>query len=310
MLFSEESGRLRLGWRIAVFGALFVGLHAFLHIALAAVLMIAGMVRGLSPREALEPLRQPGVTPLAVLVPVGAVLSIVLAGICRRRLDGRTAMSMGLGRPAGGWAKSLGGGFLLGVLLVTAAVVMCAAFGGLRWGDATGSWEPLALLPVMFVVALAEEVVCRGYVYRNFLDANRPVLGVTVSAVLFWLLHGCNPGVWGNPVIALNLVGAGVALALAYHATGNLWFATALHLGWNYAEGPLLGTPVSGVEVPSYLRLAGNPELPDWLTGGAFGPEGSIWVTLVEMVLVVALLRYIWGRFYGQVFPRNVPDAG
>jgi hypothetical protein len=83
-------------------------------------------------------------------------------------------------------------------------------------------------------------------------------------------------------VVASILVVVGVFFAAAYLLTGRLWLCAALDAGWNFAQGSIFSLAVSGHEVKNGLlttQLSG----PDWLTGGAFGIEGSA----VDLVLVV-----------------------
>jgi hypothetical protein len=73
---------------------------------------------------------------------------------------------------------------------------------------------------------------------------------------------------------------AGVLLALAYATTNRLWLPIGLHAGWNFAEGTIFGTSVSGhAATPSLLR--GALQGPAALTGGSFGPEASVVAILV-----------------------------
>ena len=58
-----------------------------------------------------------------------------------------------------------------------------------------------------------------------------------------------NPNAWSSPLIGVNLFGAGVLLALAYMLSGNIWFPTVVHFAWNFAQGVLLGIPVSGIAI-------------------------------------------------------------
>jgi membrane protease YdiL (CAAX protease family) len=39
---------------------------------------------------------------------------------------------------------------------------------------------------------------------------------------------------------------AGILLGLAYTVTGRLWLPIGIHTGWNFAEGTIFGTGVSG----------------------------------------------------------------
>jgi CAAX protease family protein len=95
-----------------------------------------------------------------------------------------------------------------------------------------------------------------------------------VSAILFGLLHAANPGATPFSSLAVALE-AGVLLAVAFAATRRLWFPIGIHAGWNYAEGTIFGTAVSGGTVKATLLhgvLSGSP----LFTGGAFGVEASI----------------------------------
>jgi hypothetical protein len=65
-------------------------------------------------------------------------------------------------------------------------------------------------------------------------------------------------------------------LGLAYVKTRRLALPMGIHLGWNWAQGSLLGFGVSGtMDTRGWLNpvFDGRPE---WLTGGAFGLEASL----------------------------------
>jgi hypothetical protein len=59
------------------------------------------------------------------------------------------------------------------------------------------------------------------------------------------------------------------------------------HFFWNFFEGSVYGVAVSGVSVPSvFFSEISGPEI---ISGGAFGAEGSIAVTLLGIALVAGL---------------------
>lgn len=58
---------------------------------------------------------------------------------------------------------------------------------------------------------------------------------------------------------------------------------------WNFFEGPVLGTHVSGADFGNSL-LAAKVVGPDLLTGGKFGPEGSVICLAVGTLFGVILL--------------------
>jgi len=149
-------------------------------------------------------------------------------------------------------------------------------------GLATG-----ALIALM--VGIGEETLVRGFVFRIVEIAGGTWIAVIVSSALFGAGHAFNPGATVLSSIAIALE-AGVLLAAAYVITGRLWFPIGLHTGWNFTEGSLFGMSVSGYETKAGL-LAGTLKGPEILTGGAFGPEASIFAVAVCLAVAVLLLR-------------------
>jgi hypothetical protein len=92
---------------------------------------------------------------------------------------------------------------------------------------------------------------------------------------------------WPTPVV--------VAAAPSWRPGESGCLPFGLHLGWNSAEGRLLGFALSGsaVSSPFILQSATGPTL--W-TGGEYGPEGGL-IGMVGKLLVAALtLGYLWQR--------------
>jgi hypothetical protein len=144
-------------------------------------------------------------------------------------------------------------------------------------------------LGVLAVAAYAEEALFRGYAYQSLVRGFGAVPATLAASGLFALAHAGNPSVG---VFALvNIFAAGVLLSVAYLRTESLWFATAVHLGWNWGMASLLDLPVSGItafETPLYEPVLRGP---DWMTGGAFGPEAGIVGTLGFGVALLVILK-------------------
>jgi uncharacterized protein len=141
------------------------------------------------------------------------------------------------------------------------------------------------LLVLLVVPAAGEEALFRGYPFQKLVELVGPVIATLAASALFAVAHGNNPGIGVFAVI--NIFLAGVMLSIAYLRTGSLWFASAVHLGWNWQIGGPLDLPISGLELfdtplyePSNLGTA-------WLTGSEFGPEGGI-AGLLALALVTA----------------------
>jgi hypothetical protein len=88
----------------------------------------------------------------------------------------------------------------------------------------------------------------------------------------------------------LNICVAGVFFALAYLVTGSLWLPAGIHIGWNLTELHVLGLAGSGFAEPSVRHSVVSG--PQWLTGGAFGPEGGILGLAAWLVGIALLLGY------------------
>jgi hypothetical protein len=131
---------------------------------------------------------------------------------------------------------------------------------------------------VLAVAAASEEALFRGYPFQVLAQRFGAVTATATGSVLFALAHGANPSV--GLFAMTNIFLAGVLLSVAYLKTCSLWFATGVHLGWNWAMASLFDLPVSGIaffDTPLYEPVVGSPQ---WFTGGMFGPEGGMVGTL------------------------------
>ena len=180
---------------------------------------------------------------------------------------------------------------LLGVWLAGIALVATIRFGGLSEGFRAGpAWwpGPAGGTAALLVLALAfliqggtEEWIVRGYIYHALRERWRWWIAALASSLLFSLLHAFNPDVSG--VALANIVIAGFVLAELVERSGSLWGAVWAHGAWNFAVACLLSLPVSGFRMFRLLDLSitGSPVL----TGGGFGPEGSLLLTGLGLLL-------------------------
>ena len=265
-LTRDADGRLRLGWRLS----LFVVLAAVIAIG-AAFVLPQGILSG----------------SFALLIGAGAAGTILLA------LDGRPAKALGfhVGRSA---LSESGLGLLLGVVVAVAVVGLMAAFGVLDWAAEEGgvvAWTAGAASALLFlaVPAAAEEVLLRGYPIQAITEARGPAAALLVTSGLFGALHLANPNV--TVIGTLNVTVAGAFLGVVYLKTLSLWWATGAHLGWNWTHGYLADVPVSGLELIDAPLYEGVVSGPQWLGGGAFGPEGSVISTAVLFTATVLCWR-------------------
>ncbi|MFA6955792.1 MAG: type II CAAX endopeptidase family protein [Thermoanaerobaculia bacterium] len=174
----------------------------------------------------------------------------------------------------GGFAK----GAAVAIALLTAANALILITTSFRHTPGNGiDW--VEIFAVFVPAAIHEELVFRGYLLQKPAKLNLWA-SVAVTSVLFALVHGGNPAV--GKIALVNIFLAGVLLALAWVWRRNLWIPIGIHIVWNVFSGPVLGHEVSGLSLPKTLLRTVDPG-PDLLTGGAFGIEASVFLTLAEL---------------------------
>jgi len=235
--------------------------------------------------------------PTLVLGTATAVLSVLAYAWVVRRTERRAPVEVARRGAVGALVR----GTMVGVGLFAAVLVVIALFGGYRvigWGSAAGAAGTLGF---MAAAAVTEELLFRGILFR-FVEGRIGTWGaLMLSGLLFGVAHLPNPhaGLWSALAIAVE---AGGMLAAAYVATRTLWVPIGLHFGWNFAEGGIFGTAVSG-KSGSQGFLDGAMSGPTLLSGGGFGPEASL-PALVGGLLVTALFIRL-ARRRGHLVPRR-----
>lgn len=287
-IFFNQAHRLRSGWRLLIFGILFILLSALL----AFTAQIAGQLLG-----QLAPSRGAAHYVENFIFRIATLAAALGAGfICTRSLEGLPWRSLGLWLHDG-WLRDFLVGSALGIGSLALAAAIALAGGGLRFTVSSRTELPrvgvtLVFSAVLFIVAaLAEEALARGYPLQTMSRAGLAGLGILITSLAFAGLHLANPNFsFGLPL--LNLVIAGVWFGIAYLRTRSLWLPLGIHWAWNWALGSLFGLPVSGItSIAPHPLLRGTDLGPAWLTGGTFGIEGGIACTITLLVSTIFIWR-------------------
>lgn len=172
-----------------------------------------------------------------------------------------------------GAAAELLVGFVVGSLLFfTTMLVLWLLDAWTYTGMVEGStW--IYPLVIAMLVAVAEETLVRGVVFRLLEEWLGSWIALGISAIIFGLMHAFNPGATPISVIAIALE-AGVLLGAVYMFSRRLWLVYGLHAAWNFSEGGIFVTRVSGHKVEGLVGVDFHGS--DILTGGSFGPEASV----------------------------------
>jgi len=219
--------------------------------------------------------------------------AVVAGWIVLAYFDGRPPGALGFPLTRAALAES-GLGLLVGGALMAAAGALLLGSGAARFAPDAGTLpgylgELAASFAFFWIAAAAEEALFRGYAFQALVEGVGVWPAVLVSSALFSYVHGNNPNI--EAIGFFNIFLAGVLLALAYLRTRSLWFATAVHMAWNWVMASVLDFPVSGLttfDTPLYDVVEAGA---DWWTGGDFGPEAGLAGTLVLAAGTAWLLR-------------------
>lgn len=220
-------------------------------------------------------------------IAAGAAVLIVYA-LWVKLLEKRKASELSMDD----FGRETGAGLLVGFGFFCAITLLLFLSGSYKVTDV--NFNPVALITdftFFFMVAVGEEVIFRGIFFRMIDERFNTWVALLISALVFGFVHIVNPGatVWSSTAIAIE---AGIMLALAYKYSGSLWLPIGIHWAWNFTQGNIFGFSVSGGDAGNSL-LTSSVNGPEFITGGAFGPEASILAASISLLISLYFLHQI-----------------
>ena len=274
-IFYTQDGGVRAGWRVL----LFVGLFLVFFKALGT---LAQYVR---------PENYAAVQLEEYLV---LVLDAWLAHyVMLRWVDHRPWSYVGLGR-AQCTPRLLAIGLALGslcILIPSGGLLLAHDLTVVTGLQGRHSWLALAGGGALLFLpqSLSEEMLSRGYLFAALRDGVGEIGALALTSIGFGLLHMANPGATTESVAVVIL--AGLFLGAILVITRSLYAAWMAHFAWNWSMAELLHASVSGIRFP-YSGYRVDDSGPDWLTGGAWGPEGGAAAAVGMIVGIAALVEW------------------
>lgn len=281
----NDFGRLRSGWRFAVFLLLFIFFGILFKLTTDFILRNS-------------PVGYSGMSFLSMTI--GSFISLVFAltagWFCGKYLEGLPFRALGASLTKN-WLKDLIFGLIFGALTVSFAVLITVIFGGLSFtfNSDAGQSAILLTLGVSFIIfaigAAFEEALFRGYMLQTFTRAGIAWFAITLTSIFFGMVHLGNPG--ANWISTVNTIIAGIWFSVAYLKTRTLWLVFGLHFMWNWMQGAFFGIEVSGLTnittAPFLLEIDRGPV---WLTGESYGIEGGIACT-ISLIVSILLIWFV-----------------
>jgi membrane protease YdiL (CAAX protease family) len=284
-IFINEFGRLRSGWRFAVFLFLF-----FLFSTI-----FGGALQIILARLSID-FENASFVSFIFQNFVLLTMALLVGFLCGKFFEDLPFRALG-GWLTGGWFKDLSLGLLCGAVSILFAALIAFVFGGIKFqiNDSSENFAILqtlgASLLVFTIGAAAEEAFFRGYLLQTFARAKLVWFGIILTSLFFAAVHTGNPS--ANYLSWLNTFLAGLWFGVAYWKTRNLWFPFGIHLTWNWLQGAVLGMNVSGIKEITTAPLFHSTTSVDlnWLTGGDYGIEGGFACT-VALIFSTTLIWF------------------
>ncbi len=212
------------------------------------------------------------------------------------RRDGESLATLGLSFDSRRLREFGYGVAITSALFAAAALVRALSVGATwRFEGLIGIRAALIGLPVAFLLMAGEELVFRGYGFRQLIAACGARTALAASALAFGVYHLAQTGfgMWGIGafwVVALPAFG-GFVFGLAMIRTGGLALPLGLHLGGNWIQASVLrlgstdGTPPA--LFTASLTTAQAQEL--------WSPDLLPHVPYLFVMLITAILVALWG---------------
>ena len=294
---------LRAGWSLLVFIVIFAAI-AF------CVRVIGHRVHPPVPKAANTPPEPASPSFLFIAESIPFLITVLVTWIMSK-IERRAISVYGLGdsRKLVHFLAGLAWGVICLSLLILTLVKLgpLVIDGRLLFGSDIVRYGAIWLVG-FFLVGMLEEYLTRGYLQYTltrglagvyewaFKTRHSKALGFWTAAVIFSILfglgHGKNPG--ESPIGLLSAGLAAMIFCLSLWRTGSLWFAIGLHTSWDWGQSFLYGVADSGLMAEHHL-LATHPVGKPILSGGATGPEGSIFILpvlgLIALIILFTLRR-------------------
>jgi uncharacterized protein len=293
---------LRAGWSLIIF----IALMATAFKGVGVITKLAHLVPPKPPGAGTE------ITPVFLFLAESIPFFItLLVTWIMSKIEKRPSSSYGLGGRR--MLPNFFAGLFWGVTVLSLLVFILSKTGllvfdaRLLFGVAALRYGAIWLLGFL-LVGLLEEYLTRGYLLFTltrglsgiyswlFKTRHHKALGFWTAAlilsILFGLGHGKNSGESPIGLISAGLVS--LVFCLSLWRTGSLWWAIGCHATWDWAQSFLYGVADSGLMAQHHL-FATHPLGTPLMSGGATGPEGSIFVlpilALFTLIIVFTLPR-------------------
>lgn len=229
---------------------------------------------------------------IGIIISTGATIIIYFLYV--KFIERRSVKSLGFNLDKSSIIKYIKG-FIFGGVLILIATLLISLTGAVEFrfiGLHIRDMVPFVLMLVAWLIqGASEEIMIRGHMMPVLSIKWGVVISLIISSCYFSALHLGNSGI--NYIALLNLAIFGVLMGLYALYDDGLWGVCALHSAWNFVQGNIVGSLVSGITVDTGNLFRMRPVGNEILSGGAFGVEGSIITTFVGIIGIIIITMLI-----------------
>ena len=137
-----------------------------------------------------------------------------------------------------------------------------------------------------FINTIMQELLARGYIYQLIKREYNLWTASVVTTLIFTLMHG---GAFETgPIAVINVITMSLLMTINLEYSNSLVIPIIMHFIWNCFGGIIFGTVSLADDYPHLynIKITGN----QLISGGSFKMEGSIFVFIINMIMIVYYL--------------------
>jgi membrane protease YdiL (CAAX protease family) len=223
-----------------------------------------------------------------LIIEIIPFISIVFACLLMTRYAEKRNFST-LGFQTGRMINNISIGFLIGLFWIAISLVFQYISGTIFIGAQNAIPAGVFIIYgiALLINASVQEILFRSYIYQTIESNFNALSAIIITSVLFSVSH--IGAVKAGFIPTLNVFGAGLVFAVAYHKTKNLWMPIAMHFVWNFSVSSILYKPITDYNGLELFRLKGS----SLLAGGEDGVQTTILTTLSIIIVIIPELLII-----------------
>lgn len=183
-----------------------------------------------------------------------------------------------------GYGKGIFCGVFLSILIML--IIYVGLEGELELNKNINFMVVFLIIIGFLIQATSEEILFRGYIQNEVEKSKTYIFAIIVQAVLFTSMHLLNAGCCLLSVVNLFLFSVILGSIRVYFK--SIFIVSGIHFIWNTFMALIVDGKISGVIFSDYIfkfNFQGNKII----TGGDFGIEGSIFVSIIFIVILGVL---------------------